>query len=138
MLVALAGARRHDEKVALLFLDLDHFKTINDSLGHSIGDLLLKEVAERLKKGTRPPDTVARLGGDEFLVLMTAVKETADAVAVAERIVKSMAAEFLIQGHSLSVTCSLGISIFPDNGEDIEALFKNADLAMYRDRKSVV
>ncbi len=131
ILVALASARRHHEKVALLFLDIDHFKTINDSLGHSIGDLLLKEVAQRLKKWTRAPDTVARLGGDEFLVLMTAITETAAAVMVAERIVKSMAAEFVVQGHSLSVTCSLGISIFPDNGEDIEALFKNADLAMY-------
>src|ERR1039458_1846973 len=88
--------------------------------------MLLKEVAERLK-GTRAPDTVARLGGDESLVLMTAVRETADAVAVAERIVKSMAAEFVVQGHTLTVTCSLGVSVFPDNGEDIEALFKNAD-----------
>ncbi len=131
ILVALASARRHHEKVALLFLDLDHFKTINDSLGHSIGDLLLKEAAERLKKWTRAPDTVARLGGDEFLVLMTGINDTADAVQVAERIVKSMAAEFVIHGHSLNVTCSLGISIFPDNGEDIEALFKHADLAMY-------
>ncbi len=131
ILVALASARRHHEKVALLFLDLDHFKTINDSLGHSVGDLLLKEVAERLKKWTRAPDTVARLGGDEFLVLMTAIHDTADALEVADRIVKSMATEFVIQGHSLNVTCSLGISIFPDNGEDIEALFKHADLAMY-------
>jgi diguanylate cyclase (GGDEF)-like protein len=131
LLVALASARRHHEKVALLFLDLDHFKTINDSLGHSIGDLLLKEVAERLKKWTRAPDTVARLGGDEFLVLMTGISQTADALVVAERIVKSMSAEFVIEGQSLNVTCSLGISIFPDNGADIEALFKNADLAMY-------
>ncbi len=131
ILVALAGARRHREKVALLFLDLDHFKTINDSLGHSIGDQLLKEVAERLKKLTREPDTVARLGGDEFLVLMTDINETAEAVLVAERIVDAMAAEFVIQGHLLNVSCSLGISIFPDDGEEAEALFKNADLAMY-------
>ena len=131
ILVALASARRHREKVALLFLDLDRFKTINDSLGHSVGDLLLQEVAERLKAATREPDTVARLGGDEFLLLMTAVNETADAVKAAERIVKSMAGEFVIQGNALHVTCSVGISIFPDNGDDIEALFKNADLAMY-------
>lgn len=131
ILVALPSARRHQEKVALLFLDLDSFKTINDSLGHSIGDLLLKEVAERLKRWTREQDTVARLGGDEFLVLVTAIKDASDAVVVAERIIASMANEFVIQGHFLNVTCSLGISIFPDNGEDVEVLFKNADLAMY-------
>ena len=131
ILVALASARRHREKVALLFIDLDRFKIINDSLGHSIGDLLLQEAAKRLKAETREPDTVARLGGDEFLVLMTAVNESADALKAAERIVKSMAGEFVIQGHTLHVTCSLGISVFPDNGDDIEGLFKNADLAMY-------
>ncbi len=136
VLVALPNARRRGEKVALLFLDLDHFKTINDSLGHSIGDLLLKEVAERLKRWTREQDTVARLGGDEFLVLVNAIKETEDALAVAERVVNSMAAEFIIQGHILNVTCSLGISIFPDNGEQVEALFKNADLAMYRAKEN--
>ena len=136
VLVALPSARRHGEKVALLFLDLDHFKTINDSLGHSLGDLLLKEVAERLKRWTREQDTVARLGGDEFVVLVTAINDAADAVVVAERIVNSMAAEFVIQDHFLNVTCSLGISIFPDNGEEVEALFKNADLAMYRAKEN--
>ncbi len=130
--VALPGARRHHEKVALLYLDLDRFKNINDSLGHSIGDQLLKEVAERLKRWTREQDTVARLGGDEFLVLVTAVNQIADAVAVAHRIVNSMAAEFVIHGHVINVTCSLGISIFPDDGEEAEALLKNADLAMYK------
>ena len=105
-------------------------------LGHTIGDLLLKEVAERLKRWTREQDTVARLGGDEFLVLVTAVNETEDALVVAERIVNSMAAEFVIQGHILNVTCSLGISIFPDNGEQVEALLKNADLAMYRAKEN--
>jgi diguanylate cyclase (GGDEF)-like protein/PAS domain S-box-containing protein len=130
--VALASARRHREKVALLLLDLDHFKTINDSLGHPIGDLLLQEVAKRLKRWTREQDTVAHLGGDEFLVLVTAVNETADAVVVAERIVNSMAAELVIQGHAFNITCSLGISIFPDNGEEVDALLKNADLAMYK------
>ena len=131
IMVALASARRHREKVALLFLDLDHFKTINDSLGHSVGDLLLKEAAERLKKLTREPDTVARLGGDDFLILMSSIKQTSDAVILAERIVKSMATPSSSRSISLNVTCSLGISVFPDNGEDIESLFKNADLAMY-------
>ena len=131
ILMALPGARRHGEKVALLFLDLDRFKNINDSLGHPVGDLLLKQVAERLKRLTHEDDTVARFGGDEFLVLLTGVHETADAVKVAERIVKLMTVEFVIPGHCLSVTCSLGISIFPDHGEEVETLFRNADLAMY-------
>jgi diguanylate cyclase (GGDEF)-like protein/PAS domain S-box-containing protein len=135
-LIALPSARRHREKVALLFLGLDRFKAIDDSLGHSVGDLLLKEVALRLKGCTQENDTVARLGGDEFLVLVTGINETADAVVVAERIVQSMASEFVIQGHFLSVTCSMGISIFPDHGEEVEALLKNADLAMYKAKEN--
>ncbi len=128
---ALAGARRHGEKVALLFLDLDRFKTINDSLGHSVGDLLLKEVAERLKKWAREQDTVARLGGDEFVVVLTAVKDVAGAAVAADRLMKTMSTEFMAQGHLLSPTCSLGISVYPDHGRDGEALIKNADAAMY-------
>ncbi|MFZ3213533.1 MAG: EAL domain-containing protein [Terriglobales bacterium] len=128
---AMAVARRSKQKVALLFLDLDRFKTINDSLGHSVGDLLLKEVAERLKKWSREQDTVARLGGDEFVVVLSAVKETADAAVAADRLMKAMSAEFTVQGHLLSPSCSLGISVFPDHGTDGEALLKNADAAMY-------
>jgi diguanylate cyclase (GGDEF)-like protein/PAS domain S-box-containing protein len=128
---ALATARRHKEKVAVLFLDLDRFKIINDSLGHSMGDLLLREVALRLKNLSREEDTVARIGGDEFLVVLTSIKETADAAITAERIAKAMDHEFIIGGHSFKVTCSIGISIFPENGNDDEALIKNADAAMY-------
>ena len=128
---ALASARRRREKVALLFLDLDRFKTINDSLGHSVGDLVLKEFAERLKKWARAQDTVARLGGDEFVVVLTDVKEIGDAAVAADRIMKAMTAEFVVQGSLLSVTCSLGISVFPDDGADGETLLKNADAAMY-------
>ena len=128
---ALAGARRRKDKVALLFLDLDRFKLVNDSLGHSVGDFLLRDVAERLKTCVREQDTVARLGGDEFLVLLTSVKDMADAAAVAGRIVNSLIAEFVVQSHRLSVTCSLGISIFPEHGADGETLIKNADAAMY-------
>ena len=101
---ALASARRRKEKVALLFLDLDRFKIINDSLGHSCGDLLLQHVAERLKKLARAQDTVARLGGDEFLLILTGAKDVADAAVAAERVVRSMTAGFAIQGHSLSVS----------------------------------
>jgi diguanylate cyclase (GGDEF)-like protein/PAS domain S-box-containing protein len=128
---ALAGARRRKDKVALLFLDLDRFKIINDSLGHSFGDLLLQEVAERLKRGMRELDTVARLGGDEFLLLLTSVKDVADAAVAAERIMNAMTAACVIQGRSLSISCSVGISISPEHGTDCETLIKNADAAMY-------
>ena len=128
---ALASARRQKNKVALLFFDLDRFKTINDSLGHSVGDLVLKQVAGRLMTWAREQDTVARVGGDEFLVVLTAVKEPADAAVAAERLMDAMAAEFVAQGHSLGVGCSIGISIFPDHGTDSETLIRNADAAMY-------
>ena len=128
---ALASARRQNDKVALLFLDLDRFKIINDSLGHSVGDLLLQEIAERLRRWGREQDTVARLGGDEFLILLTGVKNIPDVAVAAERMMDAMVAEFVVQGHSLTISCSLGISIFPEHGTDCETLIKNADAAMY-------
>ena len=133
---ALASARRRKDKVALLFLDLDEFKTINDSLGHSVGDLLLQEVAERLKRWAREQDTVARVGGDEFLIVLTSVKDMPDAAVAAERLMDTMTAEFAVQGHSLGISCSLGISIFPEHGTDGETLIKNADAAMYSAKES--
>jgi diguanylate cyclase len=129
---ALASARRRKDKVALLFLDLDRFKDINDSLGHSVGDLLLKEVAARLKRFAREQDTVARLGGDEFLIVLTHVKDVPDAAVAAERLMDAMIAGFIVQGHSLIVSCSIGISIYPEHGANSETLIKNADAAMYR------
>jgi diguanylate cyclase (GGDEF)-like protein/PAS domain S-box-containing protein len=128
---ALASARRQKDKVALLFLDLDRFKNVNDSLGHSVGDLLLQDVAERLKRSMREQDTVARLAGDEFLIVLTDVKDIPDAAVAAERFMDAMTAEFVVQGHPLSISCSLGISIFPEHGADGEVLIKNADAAMY-------
>jgi diguanylate cyclase (GGDEF)-like protein/PAS domain S-box-containing protein len=128
---ALASARRRKDKVALLFLDLDRFKDINDSLGHSVGDLLLKEVAARLKRWAREQDTVARLGGDEFLIVLTSVKDIPGAAAAGERLMDAMTAEFVVQGHPLMVNCSLGISIFPEHGTNDETLIRNADAAMY-------
>ena len=128
---ALASARRRKDKVAFLFLDLDRFKDINDSLGHSVGDLLLQEVAERLRKFAREQDTVARLGGDEFLITLTQVKDLTDAAVAAERFINAMTAAFVVQGHSLNIGCSIGISIFPEHGADGETLIKNADAAMY-------
>ena len=128
---ALAGARRYKHKVALLFLDLDRFKDINDSLGHSVGDLLLQQVAERLKKWGREQDTVARLGGDEFLITLTQVKDLVDVAVAVERLMDAMTAAFEVQGHSLNVGCSIGASMFPEHGTDCETLIRNADAAMY-------
>ncbi len=128
---AVASARRHKERLAVLFLDLDRFKTINDSLGHSCGDQLLLEMGRRLQAAAREQDTVARLGGDEFLVVLGAVEEGADAAVVAERVAHEVSREFHLQGRALSVTCSIGISLYPEHGDDVETLIKNADAAMY-------
>jgi diguanylate cyclase (GGDEF)-like protein/PAS domain S-box-containing protein len=133
---ALASALRRKEKVALLFLDLDRFKDINDSFGHSVGDLLLQNVAERFKSGVRKQDTVGRLGGDEFLIVLTNVKEIANASVAAERFMHAMSAKFVIQGRSLSISCSIGISMFPEDGMDGESLLRNADAAMYSAKDS--
>lgn len=128
---ALAGARRRGEKVAVLFLDLDRFKNINDSLGHSFGDQMLKVVAERLKACGREQDTMARVGGDEFLILLCGVKQASEAMAAAQRMMKAMAQTFVVHGRTLSTSCSIGISLFPEHGNDGEELIKNADTAMY-------
>ena len=127
----MAAARRQDQRLALLFVDLDRFKNINDSLGHSVGDLLLQEVAQRLTACTREQDTVARLGGDEFLIVLNGVRDIPDVALAAERFMDAMTAEFQIQNHSLSIGCSVGISIFPEHGTDTETLIKHADAAMY-------
>jgi diguanylate cyclase (GGDEF)-like protein/PAS domain S-box-containing protein len=133
---ALADARRQKYKIALLFLDLDRFKDINDSLGHSVGDLFLQEVAERLKRFAREQDTVSRLGGDEFLIMLTHISDISDAAVAAERLMDAMTTGFVVQGHSLNVSCSIGISIFPEQGADCETLIKNADAAMYGAKES--
>jgi diguanylate cyclase (GGDEF)-like protein/PAS domain S-box-containing protein len=128
---ALVGARRRGEKIALLFLDLDRFKDVNDSYGHSFGDCVLKEMAQRLKACTREHNTVARVGGDEFLILLSNVKDAADAAIAAEQVMEAMNASFSIQGRSVSVGCSVGVSMFPEHGEDGDTLIRNADAAMY-------
>jgi len=133
---AVADARRQKHKVALLFLDLDGFKDINDSLGHSAGDLLLQGVAERLKKWGREQDTIARVGSDEFLVMLTHVRDVSDAAVAAERFMNVLDGAFVVQGHSLNVSCSVGVSVFPEHGEDGETLIKNADAAMYSAKQS--
>jgi diguanylate cyclase (GGDEF)-like protein/PAS domain S-box-containing protein len=110
---AVANAKRHHEKLAVLFLDVDGFKNINDSLGHSFGDLLLQQLGQRLQACAREQDTVARLGGDEFLLVIDSIEEPSDAAIVAERLARDVSHEYNIQGQMLSVTCSIGISISP-------------------------
>jgi diguanylate cyclase (GGDEF)-like protein/PAS domain S-box-containing protein len=133
---ALADARRQKYKIALLFLDLDGFKDINDSLGHAVGDLFLQEVAVRLKRYAREQDTVARLGGDEFLIMLTHVEDVSDAAVAAERFMGAMSGEVEVEGHHINVSCSVGISIFPEHSADEETLIRNADAAMYSAKTS--
>jgi diguanylate cyclase (GGDEF)-like protein/PAS domain S-box-containing protein len=128
---ALAQAQRSRHRVAVMFLDLDRFKTINDSLGHAIGDELLKHVAERLKSVVRAVDTVSRLGGDEFVIVLHEVSSPDDVVQVAEKIIGALASAVSIDGHQLRATPSIGISIFPDDGDEVFGLMKSADTAMY-------
>lgn len=128
---ALAAARRHGEKLAILFLDVDRLKVVNDSLGHDAGDLLLNEIGQRLAGCAREQDTVARVSGDEFVIALASIEDAADAAVVAARIAGALAADFHIRGNVLRVTCSIGISIFPDHGEEAETLMRSADAAMY-------
>jgi diguanylate cyclase (GGDEF)-like protein/PAS domain S-box-containing protein len=124
------GARQHNG-FAFMFIDLDRFKTINDSLGHHVGDELLKGVAQRLTSCVRASDTVARLGGDEFAVILENLADDDGAQQVAEKMIASMAAPMLIEGQALNTSCSVGISLFPADGRDSATLMKNADVAMY-------
>jgi diguanylate cyclase (GGDEF)-like protein len=129
---AIAQAKRSNEQVAILFFDLDHFKTINDSLGHNIGDLLLQATAKRLVKCIRESDTAARLGGDEFVVMLTCLKSAEDAMPVVHKCLNVLAEPFKLAGHNVNISTSIGISIFPKDGQDANQLLKRADTAMYR------
>ncbi|BCR05956.1 hypothetical protein DESUT3_30250 [Desulfuromonas versatilis] len=129
---ALAQAKREREMLAVLFLDLDRFKIINDTLGHAAGDRLLKTVAERLNACVRKSDTVARLGGDEFVVILPAVGHTEDPTLIAEKILHTLSRPFHLEGQKLFTSTSIGIAMYPADGPDAEALVKNADLAMYQ------
>jgi diguanylate cyclase (GGDEF)-like protein/PAS domain S-box-containing protein len=131
MAQAIALARRQRRPLAMLFLDLDRFKYINDSLGHAVGDDLLRSVSERLLASVRASDTVSRLGGDEFVVLLSEIAHPVDAAASANKVLLLLSAAHTIAGHELHIAGSIGISIFPDDGDDAETLIKNADTAMY-------
>lgn len=128
---AIRLAERHGGQLAVLFVDLDHFKNINDTLGHNSGDELLKQVASRLCGAVRELDTVGRTGGDEFVLILPAIAQPDEAAQVAERILRAMQAPFDIDGNVLVVGCSIGISLLPGDGDDIQTLLMNADLAMY-------
>ena len=132
---ALARAHRNRLTVGLLFLDLDHFKEVNDTCGHLIGDMLLQTVAERLSGCTRQGDTVARLAGDEFTVILEDIADFRDAAIVSQKILRQLAEPFHLNGFRLQVTTSIGISLYPADGEDIQTLLRNADAAMYRAKK---
>jgi diguanylate cyclase (GGDEF)-like protein/PAS domain S-box-containing protein len=125
-------ARRYGKQLAVLFVDLDRFKNINDTLGHQAGDLLLQEVAKRLKNCLRESDVVARLGGDEFVVLLPTFDRTEDVEAVAHKILTTISKSFEALGQEFRVTASVGISIYPKDGDDNRSLMRNADIAMYR------
>ncbi|MCW8918815.1 MAG: diguanylate cyclase [Gammaproteobacteria bacterium] len=130
--MALAHAHRSGGRLAVLFIDLDRFKQINDTLGHGVGDLLLQEIATRLHNAVREDDTVARMGGDEFIVLLSEVTEVASVTACARRIITAMAQPIAAGAEELLVSCSIGISLYPDDGTDCETVVRHADEAMYR------
>jgi diguanylate cyclase (GGDEF)-like protein len=143
---AFAAAKRHGRLCAVMFLDIDNFKRINDTLGHSFGDILIQEVAHRLLRCIRKEDTiahddfnvmldtVARLGGDEFTILLNEIREPGNASVVADRIRHGLLAPMLLEKHEIIVTVSIGISIFPNDGADIETIVKNSDIAMYKSK----
>jgi diguanylate cyclase (GGDEF)-like protein/PAS domain S-box-containing protein len=131
----LAHAHRNQQKLAVMLLDLDHFKDVNDALGHSVGDKLLQAVAHRLKSLLRKSDTVARVGDDEFMLILPGIAREYHAAKVAHKILTAVRRPFVLDGHELNITTSIGIAMYPENGEDPDTLMKNADIAMYRTKE---
>jgi len=129
---ALSAAHRHRDRLAVVFIDLDNFKSVNDRLGHGVGDALLKAIAKSLVTCLRSSDTVSRYGGDEFVILLPEIKGTGDAATAVQKIATSIEAAHRIGLHDLRVSASMGISIYPDHGKTEEVLLNNADAAMYR------
>lgn len=132
---AVIKAQRDKTYLAVMFLDLDKFKPVNDELGHEVGDLLLKQTAQRLLVCVRASDTVARIGGDEFVVLLPAIDQACDAALVAEKILHALNETFSVGGHAISISGSIGIAVYPQHGEDEKQLLLNADIAMYQAKK---
>lgn len=132
----LAYARRHKKQFALLYIDLDRFKHVNDSCGHRIGDALLIQVAERLRASTRAEDTVARLGGDEFIILLSDIKSRSDCEQVAHKVIQKINQPFTFNHHQVTLGCSIGLSIYPASSESLDELIDAADCAMYRAKEN--
>ena len=130
--LTLAHAHRSQQKLAVMLLDLDNFKEVNDTLGHSVGDQLLRVAGERLTSLLRKSDTVARMGGDEFMLLLPEIAQVEDAAEVAQKILEAIRQPFVFDVHEIHVSTSIGIALYPDDGEDEDTLMKNADIAMYR------
>jgi len=129
--VAIAYAERYSQKIAVMMLDLDYFKEVNDSMGHGAGDMLLKIISERLTKILRKSDTIARMGGDEFILLLPEIISIANATTIANKVLKAIGEPYEIEDRKLHITISIGIAIYPKDGQDIEMLIRNADYAMY-------
>lgn len=136
LLSTLRWASRHQETVGVIFLDLDRFKSINDTLGHHLGDLLLKEVSTRLGTAVRTQDFVARFGGDEFVIILRGIRHITDTIKVAESILTSLRPSFTLDGQPYHISTSIGISIYPQDGNDVATLLKNADAALYQSKRS--
>jgi diguanylate cyclase (GGDEF)-like protein/PAS domain S-box-containing protein len=132
----LALAKRNSWTVGVMLADLDHFKSVNDTRGHAVGDKLLLQVAERLAKSVRASDTVARLGGDEFAVVLSRLSAPGDVTLVAQKIIAAFHAPFQVEGRPLLATLSMGAAVYPDDGTDQDALMNNADAAMYRSKEA--
>jgi len=133
---AMAHARRFRQTMAVMLLDLDNLKDVNDSFGHNVGDLLLQATAERLTSLVRESDTIARIGGDEFVMILPDLAEAREAELVAEKVLGVLREAFVVEGEALQVTTSVGIAMYPGDGEDVSSLLKHADIAMYRAKKS--
>ncbi len=134
--LAIAHARRKKRTMAVMYLDLDGFKQINDTLGHDIGDALLSMVAARLTAAVREEDTVARLAGDEFVIVMWELSQANSVARLGSKIIQALSQSYSIQGHDVNMTASIGVGIYPAHGEDVETLLKNADKALYEAKRS--
>ena len=130
--MAMRRADREQQKVVLMMLDLDRFKSVNDNLGHLVGDQLLKEMASRMRRRLRKSDTIARLSGDEFMVVYAGVRQPEQALVIARKLLKTFEEPFAGSGHALRVTASVGVVVYPDDAADIDMLLRNVDIALYQ------